>query len=322
MRAVQITEFGGPEVMGLTQLPDPVPGDGQVLLEVEAAGVNYADTHQIEDSYLARQTLPLVPGAEVVGTVRGGPRDGTRVVALLAGGGYAERAVADDALAFDVPDGVDAGAALAIVLQGATAWHLLRTSARLRPGETVVVHAAAGGVGTLAVQLARRWRAGRIIATASSDEKRAVATDLGADVAVDSRSDSLADDLRTANDGRRVDVVLEMVGGRVFDDSLRVLAPFGRLVTYGTAGRRLPAPVQPGQLMARSQAVVGFWLAHCMRRPEAMLAGPVAELLAMVRDGALRTVVGGTYPLTQARRAHEDILARRTTGKLVLDPRR
>lgn len=317
MRAIQISRFGGPEVLEPVDLPAPEPRNGMLRVDVEASGVNYADTHQAEDSYLARQQLPLVPGAEVVGRV--GER---RVVALLDSGGYAEQALAHPSLAFDLPDAVGDGAALALVLQGTTAWHILRTSARLAAGESVVVHAAAGGVGTLAVQLARRWGAGRIIATASSDEKRALALDLGADVAVDSRSEALGDHLREANGGARVDVVLEMVGGTTFDQSLAVLAPFGRLVTYGQASRRPPTPVAPGALMARSQAVVGFWLAHCMRRPEQLLAGQMRELLDLATSGDLRPVVGDSYPLSQARRAHEDLRARRTTGKLLLDPSR
>src|SRR3954471_2285529 len=157
MRAVQITRFGGPEVLDVVDLPDPVPGDGQQLYEVSTAGVNYADTHQIENSYLAQQQLPLIPGAEFVGTPVGG---GQRVVGLLEGGGYAEKVVAHDFLTWPVPDGVTDEQALAVVLQGATAWHLLRTSAHLAEGETVVVIAGAGGVGSLAVQLGRRRRGG------------------------------------------------------------------------------------------------------------------------------------------------------------------
>src|SRR5215204_3546327 len=169
--------------------------------------------HQTEDSYLAKQTLPLVPGAEFVGIAP----DGTRVVGLLAGGGYAERVLAAPELTWPVPDGVSDGAALAVVLQGLTAWHALRTCAHLAPGESVVVHAAAGGVGTIAVQLARAWGAGQVIATASSDEKRELALSLGAGAAVDSAEPDLVGALRAANDGRRVDVVLEMTGGPVFD---------------------------------------------------------------------------------------------------------
>jgi NADPH2:quinone reductase len=316
MRAIQITQFGGPEVLTLTDVPEPVAADGLEVVEVLASGVNYADTHQIEDSYLARQQLPLIPGAEVVGR----RADGTRVVALtLAGGGYAEKALVHPAATFPVPDGISDGEALALVLQGITAWHVLTTSAHLVPGESVVVHAAAGGVGTLAVQLAKAFGAGRVIATASAPEKRQLALDLGADVAVDSGTEDLKAALRAANDGRPVDVVLEMTGGPVFDASLAALAPFGRLVTYGMASRVPPTPVNPSELMGRSRAVLGFWLVHAATRP-GMLAEAMDGMFAMVRAGTLRPVVGGEFPLAEARRAHEELLARRSTGKLVLVP--
>jgi NADPH2:quinone reductase len=323
MRAVQITRFGGPEVMNIVDLPSPTPGPGQQLYDVSTAGINYADTHQIENSYLSAQELPLIPGAEFVGTPVGG---GQRVVGLLDGGGYAEQVVARDALTWPVPDVVSDEQALAVVLQGATAWHLLRTSAHLAEGESVVVIAGAGGVGSLAVQLARRWGAGRVIATASSPEKRALAEKLGAHATVDP---ALATDdpkqftgaLREANGGRPVDIVLEMTGGNVFDGSLSALAPFGRLVAYGQAGRTQPKPINAGRLMQKSRAVIGFWLAHCMARPE-MLDAAMQDLLPLVAEGALTPVVGGRYPMTAVREAHQDLLARRSTGKLVLDPSR
>lgn len=147
MRAIQITEFGGPEVLNEVELPDPVAGPGELLVHVSRAGLNYADTHQAENSYLSKMELPLVPGGEVVGTA--GDR---RVVGLTNFGGYAQKAVVPEATAFDVPDGVDDLTALSMVVQGATAWLLLRKSTHLEPGESVVVHAAAGGVGSLAVR--------------------------------------------------------------------------------------------------------------------------------------------------------------------------
>ncbi|MEU2348893.1 zinc-binding dehydrogenase [Modestobacter sp. NPDC049651] len=323
MRAVQITRFGGPEVMDVVDLPDPVPADGETLFDISSAGVNYADTHQTENSYLAPQELPLVPGAEFVGTPAGG---GPRVVGLLPGGGYAQQVATHPRLTWELPDAVTDAQALNLVLQGTTAWHLLRTSAHLAAGESVVVVAGAGGVGSLAVQLARRWGAGRVIATASSPDKRALAEQLGADATVDP---ALAEDdpktftaaLREANGGRRVDVVLEMTGGHVFDGAFSALAPFGRLVAYGTAGRVPPKPVNPQALMGTSRAVIGFWLAHCFRRPE-MLDAAMADLLALTAAGELRPVDGGRYPLTAVREAHQDLLARRTTGKLTLDPTR
>src|SRR5919204_4271469 len=225
MRAIQITEFGGPDVLVLRELDDPEPPEGFVVLDVLAAGVNWADTHQAENSYIAAAELPLVPGGEVVGTTP----DGKRVVALTNGGGYAERAVAHQNLMWEVPDGVSDGQALALVLQGTTAWHLLRTSAQLRERETVVVFAAAGGVGTIAIQLAKRFGAGRVIGLASSAEKRELVERLGADATVDSRADDLTTAIRDANGGAHVDVILEMVGGRAFEQSLSALAHFGRL---------------------------------------------------------------------------------------------
>jgi NADPH2:quinone reductase len=206
------------------------------------------------------------------------------------------------------------------MVQGLTAWHLLRTSTHLQQGESVVVHAAAGGVGTLAVQLAKAWGAGNVIGVASSPAKRDLATELGADVTVDAGEADLKTALEQANGGKKVDVVLEMVGGPTFDASLAALAPFGRLATFGMASRTPPKPVESGNLMSRSRAVIGFWLAHCFTRPE-MLQGPMAELLAMVQDGSLKPIVGGTYPLSEAHRAHEDLLSRASQGKLVLGVR-
>lgn len=322
MRAIQITEFGGPEVLQPTDLPEPEAPEGFSLVDVTSAGVNYADTHQAEDSYLAPQRLPLVPGAEVVGTRRS---DGRRVVALLAGGGgYAQVAAAPDQVSFELPDdgSVTDPQALSLVLQGTTAWHLLRTSAHLSPGETVVVHSAAGGVGSLAVQLAKQWGAGRVIATASTEEKRHLALDLGADVAVDTSACRDAEGvtalLRDANEGHGVDVVLEMTGGHVLDGSIDALAPFGRVVAYGMASRTAPKRVDPGALMATSRALVGFWLVHCLRLPGG-LQPAMAELLSLVRAGLLEPVDGGTYALSDAAQAHRDIRSRATTGKLSLD---
>jgi NADPH2:quinone reductase len=317
MRAIQITEFGGPEMLVVRELPDPEPGPDQIVMDVLAAGVNYADTHQTEDSYLAKQTLPLIPGGEVV--VR--DPDGRRLLGLLGSGGYADRVAADPRRLFPVPDGVTDGQALTTLVQGSTAWHLLRTSTHLQPGESVVVHAGAGGVGTLAIQLAKRWGAGRVIATASSEQKRAVTIELGADAAVDSHAPDMTAALREANDGRRVDIVLEMTGGRVFDQSLAALAPLGRLAVFGMAGRTPPTPVDPARLMARSTAVIGFWLMHLAKRPE-MLRAAITDLLQLIAAGEIRPVVGVTYPLERAADAHRALLDRSSVGKLVLDPRR
>jgi NADPH2:quinone reductase len=315
MRAIQIQQFGGPEVLVERELPDPEPGEGTMVLDVTAAGINYADTHQAENSYLAPQELPMVPGTEVCGRTA----DGRRVVALVGGGGYASKALAPEVLAWEVPEGITDAQAVALVVQGTTAWHLLRTSAQMRPGESVVVHAAAGGVGTLAVQLAKRFGAGRVIGVASSEDKRELVRRLGADATVDSGAGDLAAALREANGGRRVDVVLEMVGGDVFAASLAALAPFGRLVHFGQAGREGAPRLDPGRLMVTSAGVLGFWLVHLLRRPD-LLTEAMEDMFAAVLAGELEPVIGGSYPLSEARRAHEDIRSRGTIGKLVLTP--
>jgi NADPH:quinone reductase len=316
MRAVQIDEFGGPDVLQVVDVPKPEPGDREVLIEVSSAGINFADTHQRENTYLSRYEVPLVLGGEVAGTTL----DGRRVVALLRSGGYAEFAVAHETAVFPIPDGVEDGTALALIIQGLTAWHLFRTSAKLKEGESVVVISGAGGVGSLAVQLAKPFGAGRVIATASTEEKRAMAVELGADAAVDPAEEDLKGALIEANEGRPVDVVLEMSGGRVFDQCAEALAPFGRIVAYGIASRE-PNAVETGRLMRKSRAVVGFWLMHCLGRRD-MMEEPLHDLFERAARGELVAQVGETYALSDVRQAHEDLQGRRTTGKLLLDPSR
>jgi NADPH:quinone reductase len=315
MRAIQMTEFGGPEVLRLTDLPTPQPGPEETLIKVTRAGLNFADTHTRTNSYVQKATLPLVPGGEVAGVRED---TGERVVALVGNGGYAEYAIASKNLVFPIPDALDDGTALAMIIQGTTAWHLYRTSGRVAGGESVVVHGAAGGVGSIAVQLGHAMGAGRVIATASSDEKRALALELGADVAVDPGAEGLTERLLEANGGETVDVVFEMSGGAVFDASYEALAPFGRIVAYGIATNEANE-VSTGSLLRHSRAVVGFYLFHCFRRP-GMFADALADLFARAARGELRVIVGHTYRLEQAAQAQIDLRARRTTGKLLLDP--
>jgi NADPH:quinone reductase len=315
MRAIQIKEFGGPEVLELVDLPVPEPGPDETLIEVQRAGLNFADTHQRTNSYLAKAELPLVPGSEVAGRR---VDTGERVVALTGNGGYAQFATAPESLTFPVPDSVSDETALALLLQGLTAWHLYKTCAHVAAGESVVVHAAAGGVGSLAVQLGKPLGAGRVIATASSEEKRRLALELGADAATDAAPANMTERLIECNEGRKVDAVFEMAGGAVFEQSLQALAPFGRLVAYGIASGE-QNEVSTGHLMRRSRAVIGFWLMHCLGDPE-MVDAALADLFARAQAGELRVVVGGTYPLSEAAQAQIDLQSRRSTGKLLLDP--
>jgi len=313
MKAIKITEFGGPEVMRYLDLPDPVAGEDEVILEVTGIGINYADTHQTEDSYLSKQELPLIPGLEVVGTFEG------KRYLTGAPNAYAERVVAKKNQLIPLPDAITDGQALATFVQGTTAWHILKTIGHLRAGESVVVHAAAGGVGTIAIQLAKMWGA-KVIAVASTEAKRELAKRLGADVAIDASVEGLKERIIEANGGKRVDIVLEMVGGRTFDRSLEALTTFGRIVTYGMASREPMSMVHPAQLMGRSQTISGFWLANCFGRKE-LMADVIAELFSLIAKGSIEVIVGATYPLSQAAEAHRSILARASTGKVVLDPR-
>lgn len=313
MKAIQIDEFGGPEVLQYRDVEDPVPGDGAVVVEVARSGVNFADTHATRNDYLAEQSLPLIPGGEVSGRTA----DGKRVAALLGAGGYAEKVVVPEQMLIPVPDGVDDDQAAALLLQGLTAMALVRRCARIEPGETLVVEAAAGGTGSLAVQLGKQAGA-RVIGLASSEEKRAAVEALGADATVDSRAEDLEGAILAANDGKRVDAVLQMSGGDAFDAELAALAPFGRMVVFGIASRE-QREVSTGALLQGSKSVIGFWLVHLLMRPQE--AGPmIAELLGAVAEGKLEVSVGEVYPLSEASRAHEDLIARRTTGKLLLDP--
>jgi len=318
MRAVLISQWGGPEVLELADdLPEPEPGLGQKRIRVSAAGVNFADTHARENAYIAKYELPLVPGTEVAGTLD----DGSRVVALPHHGGYAEYAVADETSIFPLPDGLGDHEALALLVQGLTAWHLYRTAARVRRGDTVVVHSAAGGTGSLALQLGKPMGAGRVIGSASSPEKRDLVAQLGADAAIDSAPENMTERLLEANGGSPVDVVFDMAGGAVFEQSAEALAPFGRIVVYGIASRE-QNDLRTGRLMRKSRGVIGFWLMHCLERPEAMMREPLRDLFQRAARGELKPQLGDVYPLSEVRRAHEDLAGRRTTGKLVLDPRR
>ncbi|MEV0202162.1 zinc-binding dehydrogenase [Nonomuraea sp. NPDC050691] len=310
MRVIQATRLGGPDVLALAEIPDPVPGPSQTLVDVEAAGINFADIKRIEGSY-GSTTTPFVPGSEVIGRTA----DGRRVMGL-ATDAYASKALVTDPV--EVPDDLAPGQALALLVQGLSAWHLLRTAARLSPGETVVVNAAAGGVGHLAVQLAREFGAGRVIGTASTPEKRDLVLGMGADAAVDGTADGYAERIVEAGEGRQADVVLDAVGGGVFEAALDALAPFGRLVTYGSSsGDPLP-PVDPELLAQRNISVTGYWLGGSLHLPG--MTAPLRELMELTAAGRLRPLVGGEYPLADARRALEDLAGRRTTGKLVLLP--
>jgi NADPH:quinone reductase len=313
VKAIQIEEFGGPEVLEVVEVPDPEPADGQVVVDVARAGINFADTHAIRNDYLAEQSLPLIPGGEISGTTP----DGRRVAAIMANGGYAQKVAVPEAWLVPLPDEVSDDQAAALLLQGLTAHALLHHCAHVAEGETVVVEAAAGGTGSIAVQLAKRAGA-KVIALASSDEKRALAERLGADATADSRAEDLKQAILDANRGEKVDIVLHM-SGTGFDAELHALDMLGRIVVFGNAARH-PNELPTNYLLQTSKSVLGFWLVALIAKRRDLIASMTADLLGAVASGELELVIGNTYPLSEAAQAHKDMQERRTTGKLLLDP--
>lgn len=320
MKAIRIHETGDPEVMHLEDLDPPTPQAGEVLIQVAAVGVNYADLAQRQGTYLTRTRVPITPGVEVAGTVVelgagvSSPALGTRVAAFCEGG-YAEYATAAASTVLPIPPQVDFAYAAAVLVQGITAYQLLRDSAHLEPGESVLVHAAAGGVGTLAVQLAKLLGAGTILGTASSASKLELVRRLGADVAINYSEASWAEQVKEATAGQGADIILEMVGGEIAQQSLRCLAPYGRLVVFGAASGQV-TQFTGIQLMYRNQAIMGYWLTSQLGRPE-RIARAAAALMQYLVDGKLEIIIGQTFPLAEAAAAHRSIAERTTTGKVV-----
>ncbi|AOV09142.1 quinone oxidoreductase family protein [Sporosarcina ureilytica] len=324
MKAIRFDEYGGPDVLKFMDVDQPEIGNHEVLVKVKAIGVNYADTARREGKYVVPTDLPFIPGAEIAGEIVSVGKDvtrfkpGARVVSLIESGGYAEYAKVHEMVLAPIPDGVAFTDAVALPLQGQTAYHILKTMGRLEKGETVLVHAAAGGVGAISVQLAKIFGAGKIIATASSDEKLAHAKELGADHLINYTEDGWELKVRELTGGKGVNVALEMVGGDIFNKTLKCLAPFGRLVIFGAASGE-QAQLYAGQLMRRNQSVIGFFLPQIMQNPK-LYQSSFEELLSYINDGKLKLTIGGTYQLEDAAEVHRLLQGRKTMGKLVLLP--
>ncbi|WP_374722364.1 quinone oxidoreductase family protein [Peribacillus tepidiphilus] len=325
MKAIQFTKFGGPEVLKKVEVEKPVPKGREVLIEIHAAAVNYADTARREGQYVVKTTLPFIPGAEVAGIVAEvgeyvtTVKPGTRVVTLIESGGYAEYAIADERSLIPIPEQLDFNQAAALPLQGLSAYHILKTMGRLQEGESVLIHAAAGGVGTLAVQLAKLFGAGKVIATASTEEKLQLAHEMGADVLINYTNENWEEQVLEATGGKGVDVALEMAGGDVFIKTLKCLATFGRLVIYGVASGE-QSRFYPSSLMARNQSVIGFFLPQIMRKPE-LLKMSLQELFQYLAEGKLKLTIGDVFPLEEAAHVHALLQSRKTVGKLILEPK-
>jgi NADPH:quinone reductase len=324
MKAVRLTEYGGPEVLNVVEIEKPVPTGHEVLIEIKAIGVNYADTARREGQYVVKTPLPFIPGAEIAGVVAAvgeqvkSVKPGTRIVTLIESGGYAEYALTDERSLIPIPEQLDFHTAVALPLQGLSAYHILKTMGRLEKGESVLIHAAAGGVGTIAVQLAKLFGAGKVIATASSAEKLALAREMGADVLINYTEPDWEQQVLDATGGRGVNVALEMVGGDVFNKTVKCLATFGRLVVFGAASGE-HSRFYPLSLMARNQSVIGFFLPQIIRKPE-LLQPSLVELLTYLGAGKLKLTIGGVFPLEDAAKVHTLLQSRKTQGKLILEP--
>jgi NADPH:quinone reductase len=306
LKAVLLRETGGPEQLEYAEVPDPEPAGGQVLVRVRAAGVNFADVLIRQGRYPQPPELPTIPGGEVAGEV-----DGRRVAAFasLGGGGYAELLAVDERAVVPLPEGMSFEEGAAFLTTYLTAWIPLTRQVRVGPGSTVLVHAASGGVGSAAVQVAKHLGA-RVVATASTEEKREFARGLGADEAY-GYEDFAAE--------VRADVVVDAVGGPVFAASIPILNPLGAIVAIGFAAGAWD-DVSPALLTGRNVGVQGFYLGRLLRLRPDVVSAAVGQLVELWREGAIRPHVGATFPLARAADAHRLIEERRHVGKVVLVP--
>lgn len=306
MKAVVLGETGPPERLEYTDVPDPEPGDGEVLVRVRAAGINFVDVLVRLGRYPQPPPLPTIPGSEIAGEV-----DGRRVMALprADGGGYAELAAVHADWVVPLPEGASFEEGASFLMTFLTAYIPLTRQVRIGPGSTVLVHAAAGGVGSAAIQVARHLGA-RVVATASTEEKREFARSLGAEETYG--YDDFAEQVRA-------DVVFDAVGGPVFAASLHAVEPLGAVVAIGYAGGMWDE-VDPALLVGRNLGVQGFYLGRLMRHRPDLVREALADVVRLWEQGAVRPVVGATYPLAEAAEAHRLIEERRHVGKVVLLP--
>jgi len=323
MRAAQVLRLDGPDGLEVGEVDEPVARDGQVVIDVEAAGITFPDLLMTRGEYQMKPNPPFVPGSQVAGTVRGAPdgsglQPGDRVAALCGLGALAEVATAGPDATFPLPDGVSFAVGAVLPVNYLTAEFAFERRGRLQPGETVLIHGAAGGVGTACIQVAKAMGA-RVIAVTSTDAKAEVARRLGADEVV--AADGFKDAARELTGGTGVDIVLDPVGGDRFTDSLRSLATEGRLLVVGFAGGEIPT-VKVNRLLLANTAVVGVAWGEYAFSHAGYLQEQWARLLPHLASGAVDPLIGGTYRLAEAAVAVGELAARRATGTLVVEPRR
>lgn len=323
MRAIVCRETVGIGGLAPAELPDPSPGPGQVRIAVAAAGVNFADSLMIAGRYQERPALPFVPGLEVAGrvdAVGAGVEEvavGQRVLAAVDGGAFAEKALAQAGDAIPLPDGIDDVTAAGFAIAYGTAIGALDWRAGLKPGERLLVHGAAGGVGLTSVEVGRAMGA-EVVATARGEEKLALAKRHGAAQAVDSEAPDLAARLKELSGGRGFDVVLDPVGGAVFDASLRAVAWGGRLLLVGFASGKVPQ-IPANILLVKNAAAIGFYWGSYRRHDPARLRNSFATLFGWLAEGRLRPHVSHVLPLDRTAEAIGLLLDRRSTGKVVIN---
>ncbi|MFI8082868.1 NADPH:quinone oxidoreductase family protein [Kitasatospora sp. NPDC086009] len=320
MRAWQVTELGEPrEVLRLAEdVPRPAPGPGQLLVRVKAAAVNFPDALMVRGQYQVRPPLPFTPGVELCGEVVAGERAGERLIGtpLLPAGAFAEYALLDAAAAFPAPAALDDAEAAALHIGYQTAWFALHRRAALRAGETLLVHAAAGGVGSAAVQLGRAAGA-RVIAVVGGPAKAAAARELGADLVVDRTAEDFTAAVKEATGGHGADVVFDPVGGAAYTGSTRCVAFEGRIVVVGFAAGEIPAPAL-NHALVKNYSILGLhWGLYNTRDPQAVLAAH-EELTRLARAGVVRPLVSGRLPLSGAAEAVQRVADGRSTGRLVV----
>jgi NADPH2:quinone reductase len=312
MHAVVFERYGGPEVLEYKEVPDPSPGPDQVLVNVEAAGINYRDVYERKAEHYGEEP-PAIIGVEGAGTVSG---SGERVAWSHIPGSYAEQVAADRDSLVPVPDGVSSELAAAAILQGMTAHYLAFDSYPIEDGDWVLVHAAGGGVGLLLTQLAK-MRGGRVIATTSTEEKAALAREAGADEVI--HYEGFAPQVEEISGGEGVAAVYDGVGNTTFYEGLKALRPFGRMILYGAASGQ-PDPLPVATLAGHGSLYVQRPTLMTYTRTPSLLRDRARRLFALIAEGRLDVRIGERYPLAEARRAHEDLVGRRTTGKLLLVP--
>jgi len=324
MRAIVCPVLGGPEVLELRELQLPEPGPGEVRIRVRAAGVNFADTLQLQGRYQEKAALPFVPGLEVAGEIDGlGPAvdglvPGARVLALLDRGGFAEQAIGRACDVVEIPDELDFATAAGLAVTYGTAYGALIWRAALQAGDWLLVHGAAGGVGLAAVECGKAL-GGRVIATARGADRAAVATAHGADPALDSDGPALVSSIKEITGGHGVDVAFDPVGGAMFDAALRTVAWGGRIVLIGFASGAVPQ-IPANRLLVKNAAALGFYWGSYRRHDPARVQAALVTLLDWYRAGLIRPHVGTRLPLARAADALTLLQDRKATGKIVLEP--